>query len=51
MIIKKLKDLLEKWKKQLRAKRRLEGFKKKIVKLDKHKKKMRKNSSLVLSRL
>lgn len=47
MIIKKLKE----WKQQIRAKRRLEGFKKKIVKLDKHKNKMRKNSSLVLSSL
>ena len=51
MIITKLKNSLKEWKRQIRAKRRLEGFKKKIVKLDKHKKKMRKNSSLVLSRL
>ena len=49
MIIEKLKDFLKEKKRQIKAKKRLENFKKRIVELDKKTKKMRKNSSLVLS--
>ena len=49
MIIEKLKDFLKEKKRQIKAKKRLENFKKRIVELDNKTKKMRKNSSLVLS--
>ena len=49
MVVKKLKDFLKEKKIQIKARKRLENFKKRIVEQDKKIKKMRKNSSLVLS--
>ena len=49
MIIKKLKDFLKEKRNQLKARKRLDNFKKRIIEQDKKTKQMRKKKLIMLS--